>query len=148
MAQVEEQVVHQALFGYADGHRLLESSIRLSSRDLYDLSAFSDLASGVQLRSDESYLTGTMLQDSRHFALMRTWPAPEMPRPGCVWSHVLILTQEVLASQRDLGALNRLFTHPRPGNRNALYARSLSPGSLGSGPRASRSLIAHVLNSY
>jgi hypothetical protein len=48
MAQIDELTVHQALFGYADGHRLLEASIRLSSRDLYDLSAISDLATGVQ----------------------------------------------------------------------------------------------------
>ena len=149
MAQVDERIVHQALFGYADGHRLIEASIRLSSRDLYDLSAVSDLASDVQLRPDESYLTGTTLQDSRYFALIRTWPAPEMSRPGCVWSHVLILTPEVLASQRDLGALNFLFAHPRTRNdRGGHYTRALdlSAGNLRSD--ATPNLVGLVLSSY
>ena len=148
MAQVDGEIVHQALFGYLDGHRLLETSIRLSSRDIYDLSAISDLATGVQLGADESYLTGLTLQESRYFALIRTWPALEMPRPGCVWSHVLILTPEVLASQRDLGALNVLFVRPCSLKQRAQYGRALalSSGSQKSG--APSNLIALVINSY
>jgi GTPase-associated protein 1, N-terminal domain type 1 len=148
MAQVDDQIIHQALFGYADGHRLIETSTRLSSRDLYDLSAVSDLASGVQLQPDESYLTGAALQDSRDFALIRTWPAPEMPRPGCVWSHVLILTPEILASQRDLGALNVLFAHPRSRNKGGHYTGVLDLSAGNSKSDAPPNLVAFVLSSY
>ena len=148
MAPVDERLIHQALFGYADGHRLIEASIRFSSRDLYDLSAISDLATGVHLRSDESYLTGTTLQDSRSFALIRTWPAPEMPRPGCVWSHVLVLTPEVLASQRDLGALNGLFARPQFRNLAGIYGRTLDLRHLSAPAVVSLSLVAQIINSY
>ena len=148
MAQVDEQIIYQALFGYADGHRLLEASIRLSSRDLYDLSAVSDLANGVQLRPDESYLTGTALQDSRYFALIRTWPAAEMPRPGCVWSHVLFLTPEVLATQRDLGALDGLFARPHSADESGHYTRALDLRAGSSKSDVSPDLIALVLRSY
>jgi len=148
MAPVDERLIHQALFGYADGHRLLEASIRFSSRDLYDLSAVSDLGTGIQLRPDESYLTGTTLQDSKYFALIRTWLAPEMPRPGCVWSHVLVLTPEVLASQRDLGALNGLFCRPPSLNLCGIYSRTLDLPHLSRPSDVSPSLVAHVINSY
>jgi len=148
MAIVDDQIIHQALFGYADGHRLIEASTRLSSRDLYDLSAVSDLASGVQLQPDESYLTGTTLHDSRDFALIRTWPAPEMPRPGCVWSHVLILTPEVLASQRDLGALDFLFAHPRSRTKSGHYTGILDLSAGNSKSDVPPNLVALVLSSY
>ena len=147
MAQVEERIIHQALFGYSDGHRLIESSVRFSSRELYDLSAVSDLATGVQLRSDETYLTGTPLQDSRYFALIRTWPAPEMPRPGCVWSHVLLLTPEVLASHGDLGGLSELFLHPRSGNAPGAYSKPLDVGE-GKRPDSFPGMVADVVRSY
>jgi hypothetical protein len=109
------------------------------------------------VRPNESYLTGTPLQDSRYFALVRTWPAPEMSRPGCVWSHVLILTPELLASRRDLGGLNVLFARPRARNATRFYTRPiyLSETTTGlylsettTGLDAEPSVVAHVLSSY
>jgi hypothetical protein len=37
-------VIHQAVFGYSNGHRMLASTTQLSSVDEYDLAALSDLA--------------------------------------------------------------------------------------------------------
>lgn len=148
MSLVEERPVHQALFGYADGHRLLESSTRFSSRDLYDLSAISDLATGVQLRPGESYLTGTMLEESRGYALIRTWMAPEMPRPGCVWSHALILPPEILVSQRDLSSLNGLFARPQSRDLIGDYARALDLPQHDEPREIPSDFVAHVVNSY
>jgi GTPase-associated protein 1, N-terminal domain type 1 len=102
----------QALFGYSDGHRLIASSTRLPPKDLYLLSATSDLASGTRLTGDESYLTGLPLPDSRKYALMRTWAAPEMPRPGCVWTHALILDQRALSSLPAFSVLLSLLKRP------------------------------------
>jgi hypothetical protein len=147
MVSTDERVLHQALFGYADGHRLLESSIKLSSRDLYDLSAISDLASGVQLRPNESYLTGTTLPDSRNFAFIRTWAAPEMPRPGCVWSHVLLLSPVILASQRDFAALNAFFIHPGQSARGT-YGRVLGVDNPARPVMAHPATVAQVLATY
>src|SRR4051812_36584795 len=83
--------VHQALHGYADGHRLIASSATLKTRDAKSMLALSD-ASGSGARIPESgYLTGYPLSESGMYAFARTWAAPEMSRPGCVWTHTLII---------------------------------------------------------
>ena len=104
--------VDQAVFGYSNGHRLLSSTAKLSAIDVYELAAASDLAPGAQVPFQSSYLTGIPLPDSKFYALIRTWLAPEMPRPGCVWSHVLLLDHGFTATQVDLAAL--LTLHRRP----------------------------------
>ncbi|MBR1154615.1 hypothetical protein [Bradyrhizobium sp. JYMT SZCCT0428] len=106
------QTIDQALFGYADGHRQIASSLRLPMKDLYLLSTASDLASGARLGERESYLSGLPLPESRRYALFRTWAAPEMPRPGCVWSHVLLLGPKLSASIPALSAVLPLFRRP------------------------------------
>lgn len=111
MAEIRPEL-DQALFGYSDGHRLIASSTRLPPKDLYLLSATSDLASGTRLTGDESYLTGLPLPDTRKYALMRTWAAPEMPRPGCVWTHALILDQRALSSLPAFSVLLSLLKRP------------------------------------
>lgn len=104
--------VDQALFGYSDGHRQIAASIRLPSKDMYNLAAASDLASGAKLGPDDSYLTGLPLAESRSYALIRTWPAPEMPRPGCVWSHVILIDFRLLSSYSDLAEFLGLLRRP------------------------------------
>lgn len=132
--------VDQALFGYADGHRQIAASVRLPSKDQYQLAAATDLASGARLAADDSYLTGLPLAESRKFALIRTWPAPEMPRPGCVWSHVLIIDLQTLSTHGDLADFLALLRRPhdrhadaygeplvlRPYNRSAMPPDSVS----------------------
>lgn len=105
--------IDQALFGYSEGHRQIAASIRLPAADLYRLSAASDLATGTKLAPDESYITGVPLEESKRYALIRTWLAPELPRPGCVWSHVLLLDARVLGSRTNLQDLLQYFRRPR-----------------------------------
>ncbi len=102
----------QALFGYSEGHRQLASSIRLPSLDIYQLAAASDFAGGLEDDQFDGYLTGLALAESRTYALIKTWPAPEMPRPGCVWSHVLFLSRKQLSSIVSLVELESLFRRP------------------------------------
>jgi hypothetical protein len=99
MSMPEELEIGQALFGYSEGHRQLASSVSLTSKDVYELSMRSDLAPGASLSGTKSYITGFQLPDTRSYALIKTWAAPEMPRPGCVWSHVLILSRSFLSKQ-------------------------------------------------
>lgn len=47
------------------------------------------------------------------YALARTWPAPEMPRPGCVWTHTLFIEFPDLASVNAPSRLASLFVRPR-----------------------------------
>jgi hypothetical protein len=115
----EPTQVDQALFGYADGHRQIAASVRLPSKDQYQLAAATDLAAGVQLNPNDSYLTGLLLGESRRFALIKTWSAPEMPRPGCVWSHVLLIESGVLSSHGDLSDFLGMLRRPYAGDQSA-----------------------------
>lgn len=137
--------IDQAVFGYSNGHRELASSFSLSSVDTYELAAASDLAPGAQLGPQESYLTGLTLPDSKRYALIRTWLAPEMPRPGCVWSHVLILDRQVLSTQADLTVLNRMFRRPDDYQSDASLSISVSVNRRARGLAAPREAIEEVL---
>lgn len=104
--------LHQALHGYTDGHRALGSSIELGAKDAKTLLVLSDISGpGSRLKSS-GYLTGYPLAQSGLYALARTWPAPEMPRPGCVWTHTLLIDFADLATLTDLSQLNSLFRRP------------------------------------
>lgn len=140
--------IDQALFGYADGHRQIAASVRLPSRDMYHLAAASDLASNVSLAPDESYLTGLPLEESNRYALIRTWPAPEMPRPGCVWSHVLLLDQRVLATFGNFSNLLTEFRRPSAVDRS-FYSSTLLPNEDDTEPPLPDTrVIAAVIASY
>jgi hypothetical protein len=104
--------IHQTLHGYADGHRLLSSSLELKARDSKLMLTLSD-ASGSSSGTDlAGYLTGYPLAEGGLYALARTWPAPEMPRPGCVWTHTLLVRFEDLATIPDLALLLGAFRRP------------------------------------
>ncbi|AZO30810.1 hypothetical protein [Mesorhizobium sp. M1B.F.Ca.ET.045.04.1.1] len=137
--------IDQAVFGYFNGHRQLASSISLSSLDSYELAAASDLAPGSQLDPDQSYLTGLTLPDSKKYALIRTWLAPEMARPGCVWSHVLILGRDVLSTQADLTVLNRMFRRPADYQQDESLSIRIPVSRRAKGPSARKDVIEQVL---
>jgi len=103
--------IDQCLFGYEDGHRLLASSMPLGE-ELSDLTELSDLAPGVVFTGSNGYWTGIPAPKIGRYALMRTWPAPEMPRPGCVWTHALLLEPSILENLSDLSVLSQLFIRP------------------------------------
>jgi len=108
----ERLIVQQTLHGYAEGHRLLAGSVILSPKDMRTLLTMSDI-SGSGVRVDESgYLTGYPLTESGVYALARTWAAPEMPRPGCVWTHTLLIEFADLATLESMTELDLLFRRP------------------------------------
>ena len=117
--------LHQALHGYADGHRELASSVQLKARDTKTMLVLSDV-SGPGVRIDEAgYLTGYPLADAGLYAIARTWGAPEMPRPGCVWTHTLLIDFADLAKLGALTDLMAHFSHPQV-NGAAAYGKPLS----------------------
>lgn len=141
------EILDQALFGYADGHRQIASSLRLPPKDLYLLSTASDLAGGARLGDGDSYLSGLPLPDSHRYALFRTWAAPEMPRPGCVWSHVILLGQKTIASLAAFSTLLPLFRRPDR-SRTEEYGEPLGPIEIGSGEAAAVAPIAEIIEAY
>ncbi len=69
------------------------------------------------------YLTGYPLSESGHYALARTWPAPELPRPGCVWTHTILIDFSDIPSLVRVDGLLKLFRRPQ-GDENS-YRREL-----------------------
>ena len=107
-----EVSLHQAVFGYDAGHNLLAASYPLSAESRRTLAVLTDASGPWPASGFDHVFTGTPLPDEPYYALFCTWPAPEMPRPGCVWSHVLLIELADLASLVDLGELRHCFKKP------------------------------------
>jgi hypothetical protein len=90
-------LVNQALHGYRDGHRLLGASLELSAGDRRVLARQTDNPDSGRAGNWMVLLSGFPLP-SGLFALSLTWPAPEMPRPGCVWTHSLLFDEAGIAN--------------------------------------------------
>jgi hypothetical protein len=116
--------IDQALFGYDEGHRLLVSSLQLGSETSL-LTELSDLAPGTIFNGTEGYWTGLPIPALKRYALLRTWPAPEMSRPGCVWTHALFLKTETLESLTDLSLLQQLIHRPTTASDRELYRQPI-----------------------
>ena len=104
--------VGQALFGYREGHHLVASSFALAPRQRQFLANATDGSGPESSVGFEAPYTGLPVPETDYYALFCTWPAPEMPRPGCVWSHVLLLDRTDLARIPDLSILRSLFLRP------------------------------------
>lgn len=114
----------QFLFGYADGHRLLAGSRKLPSDGAAQMLLYSDLGAGA-LMEPEGYWTGIPIPSARAYALMHTWPAPEMPRPGCVWTHAILVSFQYLAEIPDLAVMTPYFVRPTGPATFASYGAAL-----------------------
>lgn len=102
--------IEQALFGYHEGHNLVAASTRLVPRVRQFLANVTDGSGPEKFDGFEATYTGLPVPETDYYALFCTWPAPEMPRPGCVWSHVLLIDLTDLARIPDLSVL-REFCH-------------------------------------
>src|SRR2546426_11158742 len=104
--------LHQALHGYGDGHQLLSSSLRLTREQQWQLLVMSDL-SGPSFRSGfDSYLTGYPLERGGFYCLARTWFALELSRPGCVWTHTILISDTDVARIHDFRSILLHFRRP------------------------------------
>lgn len=124
MTRTTHTVVHQTLHGYADGHRLLKSSIQLTKSADRELSILSDLSGSTGGEIFDSYLTGYPLPSTNYYALSRTWPAPEMSRPGCVWTHTLLLNRHDLP---EIAGVTQLFRRPHKWDSMSSYTTPILP---------------------
>jgi hypothetical protein len=122
--------LQQALHGYSEGHRLLGSSIELVGRDAKTMLMMSDASGPAAVIGDQGYLTGYPLPESGYYAFARTWSAPEMPRPGCVWTHTILVEFSDIPALQSASGLLGLFRRPRGKDRN--YEDALTLASEGS----------------
>lgn len=104
--------LHQSLHGYSGGHRQLACSTKLSQDDAKLVLTMSDVSGSGIASEDNSYLTGYPLKDVAMYALAKTWSAPEMPRPGCVWTHTIYIEFADLATIVAPSRLTKLFNRP------------------------------------
>ena len=58
------------------------------------------------------------------YALARTWYAPEMPRPGCVWTHTLLIPNSCLVAP-CLDIFLSFFRRPQKGSSQGAYGSSI-----------------------
>lgn len=107
-----EVFLHQALCGYHDGHRLLASSVAMPRHVESLLTVLSDLSGPAGLSAFDSYLSGFPIQEMNCYALGRTWYAHEMSRPGCVWTHLILLPFTVLDKVANTQVFDCLFSRP------------------------------------
>lgn len=104
--------LHQALHGYADGHQLLSTSLEVNREQQWQMLVMSDLSGSSFRIGFETYLTGYPLTGGGFYCFARTWYAPELPRPGCVWTHTIIIADTDLARIRDFRSLLPKFRRP------------------------------------
>lgn len=127
--------IHQAIHGYRDGHRLLSSSVSLSADSARAMLVLSDMSGPAMQPGFDEYLTGYLLPGSDFFVFAKTWYAPEMQRPGCVWTHSLLLSREQLAQTSASGLVSKLRRPQQDGVETAATAaveleEDLGPGNV------------------
>src|SRR5687767_10664854 len=83
--------INQTLHGYNNGHTLIASSTDINSEVKRIMLPISDMSGNSMQNGFEEYLTGYPLREINMYALAKTWYAPEMTRPGCVWTHTLLI---------------------------------------------------------
>ena len=110
---------HQALFGYDAGHHLLASSLNLPVDARHMLAVATDLSGSSPASGFDVTYTGLPVAGTDYYALFCTWLALEMPRPGCVWSHVVFIHLADFAELQDLGDLRRIFRRPNSSELNS-----------------------------
>lgn len=108
------------LHGYSEGHKLLASSIQLGNSDRRKMSILSDWDEYVSAKDDDSsYITCYPLHESSYYVVAKTWYADELERPGCVWTHSLLIDFSSINSFFDFLVLYTLFKRPVQGLFNS-----------------------------
>lgn len=122
---VEKKIIEQTLHGYSNGHRLLSFSKKFSDNEIKKMTILSDLSGNEFVKGFEKYYTGYRL-NSDMIVLACTWYATEMKRPGCVWTHSLIFSENDLKKcGARMGSVFSLFKKPVVNDDFSFYNRSL-----------------------
>jgi hypothetical protein len=120
---MKDILINQSLHGYSEGHRLIESSITIPDEIARLMLRMSDLSGGSVFPGFEEYLTGYPIPSLNLYVFAKTWYAAEMPRPGCVWTHSLILETKAMEAIPSLEQLTKLFIRPKATKSTGKSAR-------------------------
>lgn len=118
MTQTKEGTirVEQMLHGYSGGHRLLATSRSLSKSGERLARMMSDLSGAAFKSGFDGYVTGYPLHEDEMFAIAKTWFAREQQRPGCVWTHTLLISFDDLGSFDAFPQLLTSYRRPSDGD--------------------------------
>lgn len=109
--------IEQTLYGYYKGHGLLASSFVMKPSDDSSLmSILSDWTGFHDENEEDAYMTFYPLEQGEKYAIAKTWYASEMERPGCVWTHTLIVDLKNIDRDFDFRVLNDYFRRPTKDN--------------------------------
>lgn len=117
--------MQQMLFGYDRGHSLLASSRGVTKPFSSKILPDTDWDPRVPTKT-EGYLSARPVKDEKSYVVMKTWRAPEMPRPGCVWTQVLIIAEADLSRIPDLTVLAHHFKRPQDTDDFSSYNREIA----------------------
>ena len=107
-------IIEQTLYGYNKGHGLLASSFPVRpNNDSSLMSVLSDWTGFRNELGEDSYMTFYPLSNGEKYAFAKTWYADEMERPGCVWTHTLIVDLKDMDRNCDFRVLNDYFRRPQ-----------------------------------
>lgn len=107
-------IIEQTLHGYNKGHGLLASSFPVRpNNDSSLMSVLSDWTGFRNELGEDSYMTFYPLSNGEKYAFAKTWYANEMERPGCVWTHTLIVDLKDMDRNFDFRVLNDYFRRPQ-----------------------------------
>ena len=106
--------VEQLLHGYNSGHHLIAGSVSLPLQDADLMSYVSDWSGYLHpTNKDSAYITAYPLEESSYYVLAKSWYADEMSRPGCVWTHSLLVRLEEMGQSVSFYELEKLFRRPK-----------------------------------
>ena len=109
--------IHQMMHGYNQGHNLIQGSIVLpSSEDMDCIATLSDWSEYVNTQDEADYITIYPLENSEYYVISKTWYADEMKRPGCVWTHSLLISYHQLSQIVDFRVFIDMFVRPQGGD--------------------------------
>ena len=100
------------LHGYEDGHSLIASSVDLQMEAARTILILSDMSGPSMQAGFESYITAYPIPMTSYYAVAKTWYAEEMDRPGCVWTHTLLIQINDLSRIHNLEVLLNHFLRP------------------------------------
>ncbi|PTO78792.1 GAP1-N1 domain-containing protein [Vibrio splendidus] len=90
-------IIHQTFHGYNNGHKLLSSSVELSTQTKSILLRESDSPGEDFHHQNKPCYSGYPIAESGFYIISRTWVAKEISRPGCVWTHSLLIPFTLLS---------------------------------------------------
>lgn len=109
--------LHQMLHGYKLGHNYIQGSIVLpSTHDMDKIATLSDWSEYVGVNNERDYITAYPLDESPYYVVAMTWYADSMRRPGCVWTHSILIHKDDLSKITDFCNLVYLFEVPLTDN--------------------------------